>query len=47
LQVFYRLDDPLVERLCKLVCETIIEEAREEVERQKKLLHGWVAKARP
>lgn len=44
LQVFYRLDDPLVERLCKLVCETIVEEAREEVERQKKLLHGWGAK---
>src|SRR5262249_8326650 len=31
LQVFYRLDDPLVERLCKLVCETIVAEAREEV----------------
>ena len=41
LQVFYRLDDPLVERLCKLVCETIVEEAREEVERQRKLLNGW------
>ncbi len=41
LQVFYRLDDPLVERLCKLVCETIVEETRVEVERQKKLLQGW------
>src|SRR5215467_16300204 len=41
LQVFYRLGDPLVERLCKLVCETIVKEAREEVERQKKLLDGW------
>ena len=41
LQVYYRLDDPLVERLCKLVCTTIVEEAREEVERQKKLLKGW------
>jgi DNA-binding transcriptional ArsR family regulator len=46
LQVFYRLDDPLVERLCKLVCETIVQEAREQVERKKKLLHGW-GKTRP
>ena len=44
LQVFYRLDDPLVERLCKLVCETIVEEAREEVQRQQKLLDGWGSK---
>ena len=43
LQVFYRLDDPLVERLCKLVCETIVEEAQEEMARQKKLIDGWVA----
>ncbi len=41
LQVFYQLADPLVERLCKLVCETIVEEAREEMARQKKLLDGW------
>jgi ArsR family transcriptional regulator len=46
LQVFYRLDDPLVERLCKLVCETIVEEARDEVDRQKKLLRGWGSKGR-
>ena len=46
LQVFYRLDDPLVERLCKLVCETIVEEAREEVDRQKKLLDGWGGRKR-
>lgn len=44
LQVFYRLDDPLVEKLCKLVCETIVEEAQEGVERQKRLLHRWRAK---
>ena len=44
LQVFYTLDDPLVERLCKLVCETIVEEAREEMARQKKLLDGWGGK---
>ena len=46
LQVFYKLADPLVERLCKLVCETIVQEAREEVERQKKLLDGWGSKKR-
>lgn len=44
LQVFYRLDDLLVERLCKLVCETIVEEAQEEMARQKTLLEGWSAK---
>ncbi len=47
LQVFYRLDDPLVEKLCKLVCETIVHQAREDVERQKKLLNRWGAKRRP
>jgi ArsR family transcriptional regulator len=41
LQVFYALDDPLVEKLCKLVCETIVQEAQEEVKRQKRLLTGW------
>lgn len=41
LQVFYMLDDPLVERLCRLVCETIVEEAREAVARQKQLLDHW------
>jgi len=46
LQVFYRLDDPLVERLCKLVCETIVEEVREEVARHKQLLDGWGEKER-
>ncbi len=41
LQVFYRLDDPLVERLCKLVCETIVVEAQHELGKQKRLLDGW------
>ncbi|WP_406695633.1 metalloregulator ArsR/SmtB family transcription factor [Singulisphaera sp. Ch08] len=47
LQVFYTLDDPLVERLCKQVCETIVEEAQEEVARHKKWLKvadGWGGK---
>ena len=47
LQVFYKLDDPLVERLCKLVCETIVEEAQEHVARKKKLLDGWSARDKP
>ncbi len=47
LQVFYRLDDPLVEKLCKLVCATIVQEAREEVEQKRRLLQGWGAKERP
>ncbi|RUL86283.1 ArsR/SmtB family transcription factor [Tautonia sociabilis] len=46
LQVFYRVDDPLVERLCKLVCETIVQEAEQEVERHRTLLSGW-SKASP
>ena len=46
LQVFYKLDDPLVERLCRLVCETIVEEAQEEMVRQKRLLDGWGGKAK-
>src|SRR6478735_4602698 len=44
LQVFYTLGDPLVERLCRLVCETIVEEAREAMGRQRKLLDGWGGK---
>ena len=45
LQVFYRLDDPLVDRLCKLVCETIVHDAQQTVERQKTLLSGWTGGA--
>ena len=44
LQVFYKLNDPLVERLCRLVCETIVEEATEDVEKQKKLLRNWTSR---
>jgi len=46
LQVFYALADPLVEGLCRLVCETIVEEAQKELDRQKKLLDGWGGKRR-
>ena len=41
LQVFYRIGDPMVERLCELVCATIVEEAQQGVERQTKVLDGW------
>jgi hypothetical protein len=41
LQAFYRIGDPLVERLCDLVCRTIVQEAQEEVERRTKLLDNW------
>ena len=30
LQVFYRLDDPLIEKLCKLVCVSLLEEFESE-----------------
>jgi DNA-binding transcriptional ArsR family regulator len=38
LQVFYRLDDPLVEKLCKLVCQTIAHEAEHQVRENRKIL---------
>jgi ArsR family transcriptional regulator len=41
LQVFYKLDDPLIERLCKLVCDTIVDDAHTELARQKKLIDHW------
>jgi ArsR family transcriptional regulator len=47
LQVFYTIDDPLVGRLCKLVCETIVAEAQEQMARQKKLLDGWGGQRKP
>src|SRR5262249_484728 len=43
-QGFYRLGDPPVEKVCKLVCETIVQEAQEDVERNRKLLDGWRGK---
>src|SRR4051794_35402591 len=46
LQVFYKLNDPLVERLCRLVCETIVQEARQDVEKKSSLLDGWGRKRR-
>jgi DNA-binding transcriptional ArsR family regulator len=33
LQVFYRLNDPVVEKLCKLVCESLLQDMRPELEK--------------
>ena len=41
LQVFYEVSDPLIEQLCSLVCGTILEEARAELDRNRKLLKTW------
>jgi len=38
LQVYYRLDDPLVEKLCNLVCSTIRGEVEREISKQRELL---------
>src|SRR3974390_536648 len=38
LQVYYRLDDPLVEKLCDLVCSTIRGEVERRITTQRKLL---------
>ena len=38
LQVFYQVDDPVVERLCKFVCDTIVQETLEGFEWRRKLL---------
>jgi DNA-binding transcriptional ArsR family regulator len=38
LQVFYWVADPVVEQLCRLVCETILEDVRADVRHKGKLL---------
>lgn len=40
LQVYYTLGDPLIEKLCHLVCGTVLEEAQAEVERARKILRS-------
>ena len=40
LNVLYRLDDPVVEKICHLVCETIVEELEAQAEQSRKLLKG-------
>ncbi|WP_205679026.1 ArsR/SmtB family transcription factor [Aquisphaera insulae] len=38
LQVFYRLDDPLVEKLCELVCCTVRDDMKRTISRKSALL---------
>ncbi|MCI0718035.1 MAG: metalloregulator ArsR/SmtB family transcription factor [Acidobacteria bacterium] len=38
LKVLYRLDDPVVEKICHLVCETIFEELESQAKLNRKLL---------
>lgn len=38
LHVLYRLDDPVIEKICHLVCETILDELRAQMEQHRKLL---------
>lgn len=44
LQVFYSVTDPLIEKLCGLVCDTILKEAQAEVDRNQELLKTWQAR---
>jgi DNA-binding transcriptional ArsR family regulator len=37
LQVFYRVSDPVVDQLCRLVCDTMAQETREDYERWRNL----------
>ena len=39
LNVLYRLDDPVVEKICHLVCETIFEELEAQAKLNRKLLN--------
>ncbi len=41
LQVFYAVADPLIERLCELVCGSIVREVEEDVERGRRILKTW------
>lgn len=38
LNVLYRLDDPVIEKICHLVCETTLKELKEQVAQKQKLL---------
>jgi len=42
LQVFYRLNDPMVEKLCNLVCESIYREMQDEVDQRRQWLTDQV-----
>lgn len=44
LQAYYRISNPMVEQLCRLVCETMVKDMHADVERKGKLLHQWAVK---
>ncbi len=41
LQVFYAVGDPLIEKLCELVCGAVVREARAGIERDRKAVRTW------
>jgi DNA-binding transcriptional ArsR family regulator len=41
LQVYYAIADPLIEKLCHLVCDTIQADLSREVERKQAMLSEW------
>jgi ArsR family transcriptional regulator len=44
LQVFYRLDDPVVEKICHLVCDSILEDIEQQLEQDRRSSGGKGAK---
>ena len=40
LQVFYRLDDPVIEKICHLVCDSIYDELKKQSAAQRRRLSG-------
>lgn len=45
LQVFYAVGDPLIERLCELVCGAVVREARAGIERDRAVVRKWKGRA--
>ena len=41
LQVYYAIADPLIEKLCHLVCDTIQADLSREVQRKREILKEW------
>jgi DNA-binding transcriptional ArsR family regulator len=38
LQVFYRIDDPLIDKLCELVCKSVARDAADQVKKSRQIL---------
>ena len=39
--MFYWVGDPLIEKLCSLVCGSVVAEVQAEVERNRQLVETW------